>query len=224
MWFDLSQPFFDGMPHASILDPPAFETVRSVADDGVNVQRYAVPTHVGTHVDAPMHFVEDGETIDELPLERCCGEAVVLDVSGPEPAEITLDDVEGCEGTVTPDDVVLLHTGWGSKYGTEGYDPHPWLSVEVAEWLVEREVKLVGIDAITPELPVPFRPSGWTEHPVHRTLLGGGVLVAEHLANLGPHAGTRIEVQAFPVNIRGGDGAPARIVGRRIPGGNDGQR
>lgn len=216
MWIDLSQPFSGDMPFASSLPAPTFETVKHVEEDGLNVQVYNVPTHVGTHVDAPRHFVDGGKTIDELELDRFAGEGVVLDVSKDEPAEITVEDVESASGTVQQDDIVLLYTGWQDKYGTPAYDPHPWFSVELAEWFVDREIKLVGVDNITVDIPGPHRPEGWLEYPVHRTLLGAEVLIAEHLANLEAHTGERLEILGFPVPIAGGDGAPARFVARTL--------
>lgn len=215
MWIDLTQPFSGEMPHAASMPKPTFETLRYVEKDGVNVQKYSAPTHVGTHVDAPRHFIEDGRCIDELSLDRFAGEAVVLDVSKERPEEVTVEDVESAVGEVRADDIVLLYTGWEEKYGTPEYDPHPWLSVDLASWFVDREVKLVGVDNITPDIPLPHRPDGWTEFPVHRTLLEAEVLVAEHLTNLGPHTGQRLDVQAFPLKIVGGDGAPTRFVARK---------
>lgn len=213
-WTDFSQEFSGDMPHPPSIPAPEFETLRDVATDDINVQRYAVATHVGTHVDAPIHFVEGGATIDDLPLERFAGDAIILDVSVDEPEAITVDRVTAAEGTVQQGDIVLLHTGWGEKFGSEAYASHPWLSVELADWFVERGVSFVGMDVLTPDIPGPRRPDGWTEFPVHRTLLGEGILIAENLTNLGPYTGQRVPIQGFPINIRGGDGAPARFVGR----------
>jgi arylformamidase len=215
MWVDLSQPFSGDMPHSDVLPSPEFETLKHLSEDGVNVQQYRVSTHVGTHVDAPRHFIEDGETIGELSLNRFAGEAVVLDCSRDDPSKITVADVEDCAGTVGTGDIVLLSTGWEDRYGTADYEPHPWLSVGLAEWFVDRDIKLLGVDTITPDIPTSRRPDGWAEHPVHRVLLGEGVLVAEHLNNLARHTGQRLQVQGFPINIAGGDGAPTRFVGRR---------
>lgn len=213
-WTDFSQEFSGDMPHPPSIPAPEFETLRDVATDDINVQRYAVPTHVGTHVDAPIHFVEDGATIDDLSLNRFAGDALILDVSVDEPEAITVDQVRVADGTIERGDMVFLHTGWGDKFGTEEYASHPWVSMELAEWLVDREISLVGIDVLTPDIPGARRPDGWTEFPVHRTLLGEGILIAENLANLGPYTGCRVPVWGFPINICGGDGAPVRFVGR----------
>lgn len=216
MWYDLSQPFHGDMPHSIALPAPEFETVSDVSESVANVQRYSVPTHIGTHVDAPLHFVEGGRTIDEFPLEKFAGEGVVIDVSRDEAEEISLEEVKAADGDVRSGDIVIFYTGWEEKYGTDDYDPHPWFADEVADWLLDRDVKMIAVDNITPDLPGPMRPDDWTEFPIHRTLLGEEVLIAEHLAGLEPLAGRRVEVQGFPIKIRGGDGAPARFVAREL--------
>lgn len=216
MWHDLSQPFYEEMPHSDKLPAPEFETVRDVAVDDINVQSYLVPTHVGTHVDASLHFVDGGRSIDEYPLERFAGEAVVLDVSKDEPGAVSVADVEAAAGEVRPEDIVLLYTGWADKYGTDEYQPHPWLAEETAEWFVDIGPRLVGLDVLTPDIPVPHRPDGWLEFPVHRTMLGEEILIAENLANLERFTGQRVEVYGCPVKIRGGDGAPARFAAREL--------
>lgn len=217
-WQDLSQPFYDGMPHAAVHPAPAFEPVSDVETDGLGVTQFTAVTHVGTHVDAPCHIVPGGESIDEIPLSRLSGEGVALDVACADPREIGIEDVEAADGEVRTGDIVLLSTGWGAKYGTDDYDPHPWLSAALAEWFVDRDVALVGVDTITPDVPAPHRPDGWTAYPVHRELLGNGVLIAEHLGNLPAITGRRLEVVGFPIKVRGGDGAQARFAARPLSG------
>lgn len=213
-WYDLSQDFYEGMPHSSVHPSPSFETLSCVEEDVLNATQFTAVTHVGTHIDAPLHFVPGAATIDELPLETFVGDGVVVDVSRDDPTEITLEEFREAPGDVREEDIVLVYTGWCHRYGDDDYDPHPWLSVDLAEWLVEMDVKLVGLDVITPDLPSPFREDGWDDYPVHRTLLGNDVLVAEHLGGLDALAGERLEVYAFPIKIRDGDGAQARFVGR----------
>jgi kynurenine formamidase len=214
-WYDLSQEFYEGMPHSTVHPSPSFETLSCVEEDVLNVQQFTAVTHVGTHVDAPMHFVPGGATVDELPLETFAGDGVVVDVSREEPTEVTVEQFENAPGEVREGDIVLVYTGWCHRYGETDYDPHPWLSADLATWLVERDVSLVGLDVITPDLPSPFREEGWSAYPVHRTLLENDVLIAEHLGGLDALAGERVEIYAFPVKIRGGDGAQARFVARR---------
>lgn len=214
MWYDLTQPFHEEMPGSQMLPTPEFETVYDVTEDGINVQRYCAPTHIGTHVDAPLHFVPDGDTIDEIPLDRFHGEGVVLDVEQDEAREIQLDDLRAAEGEVREDDIVVLYTGWCHRYGDDDYDPYPWLAPEVGEWLIERNVKMLCVDNISPDISYAIRPDDWDEYPIHKPLLREGILIAEHLTNLEPLLGERVDVRAYPTKIRGGDAAPARIVAR----------
>src|SRR5262249_55047558 len=80
---------------------------------------------------------------------------------------------------------------------------------------VERSAKLVGVDFATPDLAVPRRPPGF-DWPVHHVLLGHGVLIAEHLRNLRPLTGHRIEAMFLALAIEGSDGSPARVIARRV--------
>lgn len=213
-WYDLTQPFYEEMPRSQVHPDPSFETLSCVEEDAFNATQFTAVTHIGTHIDAPLHFVPGGTTIDEVPLDRFAGEGVVVDVSRDEATEITLEQFEAAPGEVRSDDIVLVYTGWCHRYGDEDYDPHPWLSAELAEWLVDRDVGMVALDTITPDIPSPFREEGWDDYPVHRTLLENDVLIAEHLGGLDAVAGERLEVYAFPLKIRDGDGAQARFVGR----------
>jgi len=216
-WEDLTQPFHAEMPGSRSLPRPEVETLRDVETDGVNVQRYAAPTHVGTHVDAPRHFVPGGPTIDDLPLDRFAGPGVVLDVERERSEEIPLADVKRAAeaaGGVAAGDVVLVRTGWGARFDDDRtYRRYPWLAPEVADWLLDRGVRMLAVDTISPDRPRAIRPDDWDAYPHHRTLLPEGVLIAEHLY-LEAVTG-RLEVFGFPLNLRGGDGAPARFVARR---------
>jgi kynurenine formamidase len=213
-WVDCSQLFDADAEHGSTR-PPEFEQLATPETDGVSVQWLGTSTHTGTHVDAPRHFVPDGATIDELPLDRFAGAGVVLDVEREGPGEVDADALASAAGTVEPGDLVFVRTGWGERYGTPEYARYPWLTADAADWLLDREVKLLGVDTRSPDRPRAMRPDDWDAYPVHRRLLPAGVLIAENLRLPASLAGERVEVFGFPVNVRGGDGAPARFVVRR---------
>lgn len=213
-WHDLTQPFYEDMPHSDVHPEPTMNPASTIDADAVNVTEFTAVTHVGTHIDAPVHVVPDGTPIDELPIESFVGDGVVVDVSRADPTEITVDEFEAASGEVRPGDILLLYTGWCHRYGDDDYSPHPWLSTDLADRLVDIGVTFVAIDTITPDLPGPYREPDWTDFPVHRILLGEDVLIAEHVGGLAPLAGERLEVFAFPLKIRGGDGAQARILAR----------
>lgn len=217
-WYDLTQPFHADIPHSTSLPSPEFETLGRVETDGANVQWYGAPTHVGTHVDAPRHFVEGGDTIDELPLDRFAGPGVVLDLEREEPGEIPLADIEAAAEAaagVREGDIVLVRTGWGATFDDhESYQRYPWLAPEAADWLLERGVKLLAVDTISPDQPRAMRPEDWDAYPHHRTLLPEGVLIAEHLYLEEVADAGRLEVFGFPMKLQGGDGAPVRFAAR----------
>ena len=114
-----------------------------------------------------------------------------------------------------PGDILVLDTGVAAFVGTPDYERHASLSVAAARWLVERKIKLLALDTPTPDLCVERRPEGF-DWPVHHTLLRDGVLIAEQVANARALAGRRAEFLFLPLNIVGGDGAPARVLGRPV--------
>lgn len=217
MWVDLSHEFSGDMPHPPGTPGPEFETIRDVETEGLNETRYTVMSHVGTHVDAPLHHVPGGEAIHEIPLERFAGEGVVIDVSRDEAEEIPLSAITSADVEVREDDIVILHTGWSEHfYDHDEYLTYPWLADEIGEWLAERSIKMLALDILSPDLPGSVRPDGWMEYPVHKALLPEGILIAENLTNVGGLVGERVEAQAYPVKIRGSDGAPVRFLARRL--------
>lgn len=210
IWHDLAHEYHPGMTTQPLIGPPCIETVWAVGERPFNIQRLALGTHLGTHVDAPLHFIAGGRTIETYALGELGGPGVILPVAlGPNEA-ITVPHLEGAGVGIERGDIVLLATGWDQMFSTPGYHTHPYLADEAAAWLVERGVRMVGVDFFSADLPVPLRPADFA-WPVHHRLLGAGVLIAENLANLAPIAGRRLTIGAFPLKIRGGDGAPARI-------------
>lgn len=208
---DLSQAYANGMPHAPTIPAPAIRQVKSVESDGYSVTELSVATHIGTHIDAPSHLLADGSTIDQLPAEALIRPAVVASPRVDGPGEMTAADLEASEaGAGSVGDALLVRTGWGAKFGTPDYREHPYLSEEAARWIVERGFGLVGFDLITPEVPGHLRPEGF-DFPVHRILLGAGVLIMEHLY-LEEVIGERPELFIGALKVAGGDGAPARVL------------
>lgn len=172
--------------------------------------------HAGTHLDAPFHFMADGQTIDHVALERLTGPAVALDFSTRWPkGTITAADLEEAMAVVTPhvgrEDAVLLRTGAEDHLGEPAYlDAYPGLSADGAELLVARGVRLVGTDAASIDHPEA------SDFPAHHRLLPGGTFVVENLTNLGEllrlTRGLRFTLHTFPLRIKGGTGSPIRAV------------
>lgn len=213
-WTDLTRPFDAEAEHSLALSDPRIETLSDVAGGGSNVQRVAFPTHSGTHVDAPLHVLPGGATVDETPLSRLVTEGVVLGVDAEDPRAVDTGDVRGLDG-LESGDAVLFSFGWAAHAGTDRYHRYPWLSTDLADRLLDRDVALVGMDTLSPDEPRGLRGDG-DPYPVHRRLLGAGVPVLENLADPSELVGERVEVICLPLRLRGGDGAPARVLARTL--------
>ncbi len=209
---DLSRVIYDGMPKIPVLPDVHVQRCLSLEKGHpLNVTEISLPCHAGTHVDAPVHIVDSGKSIEEIPLEDFVGPGAVIPVKKRGGEEVTARDLEDSGVPVSRGDILMLFTGWDEKFESPDYNIHPYLSVDAAEWIVGKGVKLFGIDCITVDLPTPMRQKGF-EYPVHKILLGNGVLIAENVANLGKIAGKKIRILALPLKVKGSDGAHARIV------------
>jgi kynurenine formamidase len=209
---DLSQPIWAGMPRIRVLPEVELQPVRRISEGHpLNISELKLATHAGTHVDAPWHFVPDGRTIDQIPLDHLCGPAVVVPIDRQAREPIPSADLEASPEPIRPGDIVVLATGWGAKFESAEYEEHPYVSEESAQWLVDHRVKMLGLDLITVDLPQAMRPSPFG-YPVHHTLLENDVLIIENMTNLQELRGRRVMLYAFPLGIRGADGAQARVV------------
>lgn len=212
MLVDLSVPIRQGMPKIPFLPEVVVQPLRMRANgDPLEIREVRMATHVGTHLDAPAHRILGGTTIEQIPLETVCGTAVVIPVEGGAGQPVAVDAVERSGIRIERGDIVLLHTGWSRHYDQVEYHDNPYLSNELAAYLVEHGAKMVGIDAVTVDMPTPRRPPDF-DYPVHQTLLGNGVLILENLTNLQEISGKRVNLWAFPLKIAGSDAAHVRVV------------
>lgn len=212
MLIDLSVPIREGMPKIPILPEVVVKPLRRRDQgDPLEIREVRMATHVGTHLDAPSHRILGGTTIEQIPLETVCGSAVVIPVQGRAGEPITLEELKKTGMPVEHDDIVLIYTGWDRHYAQEAYHDNPYLSNELAQYLVNCGVKMVGIDAVTVDMPTHRRPPDF-DYPVHQELLGHGVLILENLTNLGVISGKRVQLWAFPLKIEGSDAAHVRVV------------
>lgn len=181
------------------------ERKRMQRGDPNNSSSLNMSAHSGTHLDAPFHFVPDGMTIDQLPLERFMGPVVVAEVTAGR--YITRDHVAALPAD--HDGRVLFKTGNSALLRAAEYDPDfTAFSVEAAEALVERKFHLVGLDYLSVA-------HADEQVPVHRAFLDHGVALLEgvDLSEIPPG---RYELICFPVKIGRGDGAPCRAVLRDL--------
>lgn len=194
-------------------------------------EKAELSTHAGTHLDAPWHYAPvsagaPARKIDETPLNRCIGPAVVLDVSDlPTGHLVTPQEIEerlsALEHALSPGEIVLFHTGADDLWGTEEYFSHGCgLGREAVLHLVDRGVRLMGTDAWSLDRPYPLIGSEWREKedasllwPAHYAGLERSYWHLEKLANLAELPALGATLLALPIKIEGASGAWVRAAG-----------
>ncbi|MBU1292927.1 cyclase family protein [Patescibacteria group bacterium] len=170
--------------------------------DGYKDHYVCIGTHVGTHMDAPSHMLENGKNLNDFPLERFSGRGVLIEVN----ESFNIEEVKSA--AVQKGDVVLFNTELSARYQEDVYfTDYPAMSEEIAQFLIEKEVGIVGVDTCSVDNIDGF--------PIHKLLLQNEVLIIENLTNLKILRGKNFRVHAFPVKLAI-DGAPVRAVAELI--------
>ena len=165
-------------------------------------------SHVGTHVEAPLHYLARGSDTAGIPIEKLMGPAVVLDFRAKGVNEaITLEDVKKV-GPIEVGDRVMTMTGRHTSYRTPQSHERPFLTEEAVRWLVEdRKINCLGTDSSGYEV------RGVSHHPDHLLITGAEIPVLECMANLVELKSKRFFLVALPVPIVGLDAFPVRAIG-----------
>jgi arylformamidase len=173
--YDLSQPLNQDCSFWPFYPPFEVKYIKRKSEHGVNAQYIMTSNHMGTHLDAPRHFVTTGKTIDQIPIEWCYGPGVIVDLSDmlddldifrPEDIEKRVEVREG--------DILLIHTGW-HKYSflsPEGDEEryiqrHPGPHFSICDWLLSKKIHIWGVDMISTDHPMNL--------PIGRFLGKGGL-------------------------------------------------
>ncbi len=182
--------------------------------EGRESRKITLGTHCGTHVDAPSHFVRKGRTIDQVPLSDLMGPITIIDFShlgkNGVVAKKMLEKVKLTKR-------VLFKFGWGVNWKTINfYKDYPFLSLEAAEYLVQKGVELIATD--TPSLDdsrIKLQGSvlgSEDDSPVHKIILRNNLVLVEYIANLDKVKDLNgWNIIVMPLRVKGGDGAPARV-------------
>ena len=198
------------LPVSNSLRGVAISPARLLESDGWNATTLNLYSHAGTHMDAPRHFLPDGPTLDQQDLQACCGPARLIDLTPVQPRQLlTVEDVVSRIGNVHAGDRLLFRTDWHRRVGTLEYrDELPRISLELAQWLVQSKVALIGV-----EPPSVADVNNMEElTAVHQTLFRGGVVIVEGLAHLDQLTQSEVDFIALPLNILDGDGCPVRAI------------
>lgn len=172
-----------------------------IEEAGYQNHYLSLSNHLGTHIDVPSHVIQNGKNLDQFPLETFFAEGICIDVG-------KSFDLEAIKLVTIPERAILLfYTGMGRKY----YDPsyfkdYPTFPKEVAEYLVLKKIKMVGVDMCSVDHESPL---------IHTLFLKNDILILENLTNLDRLANKTFRVYVLPLNLQL-DGAPTRIVAEVI--------
>lgn len=171
--------------------------------------------HVGTHVDAPLHVGEGGQSIDEVPLDWFAGRAVCLDLRHiPDLGDVDVSELEAAEQTAgikISDHIVLLCTGFHARHwpNHEIVTNNPGLSADATHWLADRGSRVHGVEGPSTDK------GGTKEFPNHRVCRDRGLIHYEWLVHLDELVGKgEFWFTGYPLKWLGGTGSPVRAVAR----------
>ena len=205
-WIDITVPLHNHMVHWPGDTSVEISRVTDVEyGDSHTLSNIVMGSHSGTHMDAPLHYIRGGKSIDEMPLDTVVGEARVIEIQDTK----SIKPAELIRHNINPGDRILFKTQNSSRvWETDEFiEDFIYITKEAADYLVEREVRLVGVDYLSV--------GGYKKDgaEVHKTLLGNGIWIIEGLDLSLVQQGT-YDLVCLPLNITGGDGAPARVIVR----------
>lgn len=194
-------------------DPQLSTAPHSTIDgEGFNLLELHLGSQSGTHVDAPYHFEQQAERIDQVPLSTFAGEGVVVDATGlGARTRIGWEHLGPYEHRFGAGAIVLLRTGWDAHYDDATYFSHPFLDAAASAQLLALGVRTFCIDAINlDETPDAEHPG--EGFPVHHQIARAGGVIGENFRDLHRVDWERPLVVCFPLRLTGADGAPCRAV------------
>lgn len=195
---DITTPIYQGMPVYKN-KPEKQPELNTNTNGHVTESRIAMDLHTGTHIDAPLHMINDGETFETISLENLVRDVKVFDLTQVEDG-ITKADLEGL--SIEEGDFVLFKTS--NSFDEEFNFDFIFLKEDGAKFLAEKKITGVGIDALGIERSQP-------EHPTHKTLFGADIIVIEGL-ELKDVEAKSYQMVAAPLKLSGTDASPARVL------------
>ena len=197
-------PTFPGSPQ------PNFINWETLEKDGYNLELLFLSSHTGTHIDAPYHFLKDGQKIHQIVTRRLVTEAILIKIRKGANQSIAKDDIQKFErkyGKIDDGSTVIFHTGWQKNLKKESYFlRNPGLAVSAAKYLASKKINLVGIDSPSIDLGKDSKFS------VHHILAKSGILIVENLANLEKINSEMFHLIVAPLKLKDATGSPVRAM------------
>lgn len=206
--FDVTVPISETTPVQPGESRIKIDKVSQIAlGDRDNTSRMHLGTHTGTHVDAPFHAIQQGLTVDKLPLDLLMGPAFIAEVEEVQGSAVDVFDLARLH--FPKETTRLLIKTRNSRLWENGFTEferdYVYLAPQTAQWLVRRGIRLLGWDYLSIDA------FGVKDHRAHQTLLGAGVTVVEGL-DLSRVPPGPCHLVCMPLKLKDGDGAPARVL------------
>lgn len=204
---DLTHLITADMPVYPGTEKPELINVMTVEKNGFAEKKISIYSHVGTHIDAPGHILEAGETLDQFKVDKFFGRGCKIDFPDDKAKKIDLPFVRKHKDMLEKSDFVLFNTGWNSLWNKEEYfKDYPTLTADAAEWLCGFAIKGIGFDTISADC------CNSANLPIHKILLSHKKIIIENLTNLNPVPQSGFYFSCAPLKITGADGSPVRAM------------
>jgi len=183
------------------------ERLGKIEEVGRNTRKVILGTHTGTHIDSPLHFIENGKSIEKIPLEQIVGKVTIVDFTHfKEEQPVEKEDLKRLKIT----DRMIFRFGWGKYWNSDKfYKNYPFFTEDSANYLVAQGIKLLGYDTPSPDNS---KADNKVDSPIHKIFLKNEIVLLEYLANLDKI--DKLEnwnVVVAPMKIEGSDGSPSRV-------------
>jgi kynurenine formamidase len=206
---DLTHTINRDMPVYPGTEGPKLEIANTYEQHGFKETLLTLFSHTGTHMDSPMHLFNNRSSLDSLPIEQFVGYGLVIDCSDlNEGQRITMSYIEKVREKADKAEFILFYTGWDKLWGSDLYfGDYPYITEEVADYLIDSKKKGVGIDVIG------IDPISDGNLKLHRKLLEKtDIVIIENLTHLGELGLNLFKFCALPLKFENSDGAPVRAI------------
>jgi len=199
-----SIPSFPGSPK------PQFIHWSNLKENGYNLELLFLSSHTGTHLDAPYHFAKNGVKIDQIPLDRLLGKAILIKLQKKKNTSITKSDIilfEKNNYKIPNHSSIFFYTGWQKNLKNDNYfTENPGLDISSAKYLTSKKVNLIGIDSPSIDL------GQNTSFNVHNILSKNNILIVENLTNLNKIITKEFNFIILPLKLKDATGSPVRAI------------
>ncbi len=199
-----SIPSFPGSPK------PQFISWSNLKEDGYNLELLFLSSHTGTHLDAPYHFVKNGLKINQIPLDRLIGKAILIKIKKTKNNAITKSDIilfEKKNGKIPNKSSIFFFTEWQKNLQKKNYfTENPGLDISAAKYIASKKINLVAIDSPSIDL------GNDESFNVHHIFSKNNILIVENLANLKKISSKEFNFTILPLKLKDATGSPVRAV------------